>query len=160
MNIKRKGLFTLILWYIPVFLVQSIGGLITEPSLTPWYRSLQKASWNPPAWVFGPTWTLLYILMAVSVWLVYRTPSSKKAHRKAYALFFAQLFFNGLWSLFFFGMQNPGLALIDLIILLTLIIATTLAFYRIRRLAAYLMLPYLAWSLYALTLNFAIWWKN
>lgn len=144
------------LWYCPTLIVQLTGAWVTFSSVTTWYPNLLKPSWNPPNWVFAPVWTLLYILMAWSVTIVSLSPVSKTQKYSACYLFITQLFFNGMWSLLFFGLKSPGWALADLILLLGLLIATTLSFVKISKFAGLLMLPYLLWSLYALSLNVAL----
>lgn len=156
----KANIPSLILWYLPVALVQFISSRITLGSINLWYKSLNKAPWNPPPWVFGPTWTVLYLMMAVAVWIVFLTKPKREMHKLAYILFFMQLFANGVWSFLFFGMHSPGWALIDLSLLIVLIVMTFISFYKIRPLAGYLLIPYLLWSVYALTLNAAIWWMN
>ncbi len=160
MNNFCKGAFSLILWYLPVALVQFISAHITISSLNPWYQTLQKGIGTPPSWVFGPTWTILYIMMTVAVWMVYRAETTRAKHAFAYVLFFTQLFANSLWSFLFFGFHLPGWALIDLGLLILLILLTTVCFFHIRKLAGFLLLPYLLWSAYAFYLNAAIWWLN
>ncbi len=157
---KQASLLSLVVWYLPVLVVQLVSARITVGGLNPWYQSLIKAAWNPPAWLFGPVWTLLYILMTIAVWLIYRDTNKKSKHAVAYILFFSQLALNGLWSLLFFKLHSPGWALLDLGFLLILVFVMTLYFYRIRPLAGLLLLPYVLWSSYALTLNAAIWWLN
>lgn len=157
---KKATIPSLILWYLPVAFVQFIASRITVGSINPWYKGLNKAPWNPPAWVFGPTWTLLYLMMAVAVWIVFLTKPKTSKHKLAYTLFFMQLFVNGVWSFLFFGMHSPGWALIDLTLLVVLLVLTFIVFFRIRPLAGWLLVPYLIWSFYALTLNAAIWWLN
>ncbi len=98
--------------------------------------------------------------MTIAVWMVYHAPTKHQLHRLGYSLFFAQLLANGLWSILFFGLHLPGWALLDLAILLILVTLTATTFYRMRKTAGLLLLPYLAWSLYAFTLNAAIWWLN
>ncbi|QVL57929.1 MAG: tryptophan-rich sensory protein [Simkaniaceae bacterium] len=157
---KNTGILSLILWYLPVALVQLVSARVTVSSINPWYKSLNKAYWNPPAWFFGPTWAVLYIMMAIAVWIVYRTKSKLGKHWLAYSLFFTQLIANGLWSFLFFGLHSPGWALLDLTLLIILVAITSTFFFRIRRIAGFLLLPYLLWSIYALSLNIAIWWLN
>ena len=157
---SKKSFTSLILWYLPVLCVQFISGRITIGSIGSWYINLNKGSWTPPAWVFGPAWTLLYILMTLSVWMIYCTKTTKSQHRIAYFLFFFQLIANALWSFLFFKLHLPGWALIDLGILILLIVLTSMYFLRIRRIAALLLLPYLVWTMYAFSLNAAIWWLN
>ncbi len=160
MKKKTKYFTSLILWYLPVLCVQIISGRITIGSIGPWYRNLNKGCWTPPAWVFGPAWTLLYILMTLSVWMIYRTKSTKSRHRIAFFFFFSQLIANALWSFLFFKLHMPGWALVDLGLLIFLIVITFIYFFRIHRLAALLLLPYLMWTIYAFSLNAAIWWLN
>ncbi|MCB1072099.1 MAG: tryptophan-rich sensory protein [Chlamydiales bacterium] len=151
---------SLILWYLPVAFIQFLSSRVTIASINPWYKSLNKAPWNPPPWVFGPTWMLLYLMMAVAVWIVFLTKPKTSKHKFAYTLFFMQLLVNGAWSFLFFGMHSPGWALVDLIVLIFLLVLTFVSFYRICSLAGWLLIPYLIWSLYALTLNAAIFWMN
>ncbi len=155
-----KAFFQLILWYIPVLVVQWFSMLTTVDAVITWYPLLRQPAWNPPSWVFGPVWTVLYFSMALAVWFVYRTEAPVAEKRKAYVLFFAGLLVNGFWSYFFFGCHSPATALLDLVVLLAVIVATVVTFYRIRRVAGIVRIPYLLWSLYALTLNVAIWSLN
>ena len=124
-----------------------------------WYRQLAKPPLNPPAWVFGPVWTLLYILMGVSAWLVWLRPGLPAA-RIPLLLFAAQMALNGAWSWIFFGFHQVGLALIDIILLWAAIAATLISFWRIRRPAAVLLIPYLLWVSFATYLNAALWRLN
>lgn len=135
-----------------------IGGIFTQQSVTTWYLTLQKPSFNPPSWVFGPVWTLLYTLMGIAAFLVYKK-GYKKA-KTALSLFFMQLFFNALWSFLFFGLKNPLLAFVEIIILWSLILVTIYYFYKVEKKAAYLMLPYLLWVSFAAVLNFSLYILN
>jgi tryptophan-rich sensory protein len=137
-------------------LVGLIGGLATAPAIPTWYAGLAKPSFNPPAWIFGPVWTALYILMAVATWLVWRCGNARTALR----LFAAQLLLNALWSPLFFGLKRIDLALLDIVLLLAAILATSIAFGRRSRLAALLFVPYLAWVAFATVLNFTLWRLN
>ena len=160
MKQSKKHAVALLLWYLPIALVQLISGIVTKDEINPWYQTLQKASWNPPPWVFGPTWTLLYFMMAFAAWVTYLSKTSQKMRSIAYTLFFSQLIVNGLWSFLFFRFHMIGWALTDLGLLTVLVTLTGFYFYRIRPLAGLLLLPYLLWSLYAFSLNAAIWWLN
>ncbi len=124
-----------------------------------WYEALQKPSWSPPNWIFGPVWTALYILMGIAAWLLWRRRGFGGA-RGALALFGAQLVLNAAWSWLFFGLRSPGAALIGILILWLAIFATVLAFARHHRLAAMLLFPYLTWVSFATILNFRIWQMN
>lgn len=137
--------------------VGSIGGFATQDSIDSWYRTLAKPWWNPPDWVFAPVWTLLYIMMGIAAWLVWKTGDRLGA---AMALFGLQLVFNLLWSLIFFGLRSPGLALIEVVFLWGSVLLTMLAFFGRQRVAGWLFVPYLAWVSFAAILNLAIWRLN
>ena len=124
-----------------------------------WYDNLAKPDWNPPSWVFGPVWTLLYVLMAVAAWRVWRKPASQPVDD---ALFFygMQLALNAIWTPMFFGLQNPLIALLDIVLLLIAAAVTAVMFWRIDRTAGALFLPYVAWLGFAAALNWAIWHLN
>lgn len=137
------------------FAAAGISSLYTTPAIPGWYASLQKPAWNPPNWLFGPVWTLLYLLMSVAVWLVWRERGFAGAGL-ALALFALQLLLNALWSIIFFGWQRPALALLEIFFLWAAIFATMLSFWRISQPAAWLMWPYLLWVTFAGFLNLAI----
>jgi benzodiazapine receptor len=137
-----------------------IASLVTDPASSDWYANLDKPSFNPPGWVFGPVWTVLYILMAVAAALVWHRGLAGSKVRIALALYLLQLFLNALWTPLFFGLQMPHLAFIDIVMLWAAIILTILAFLRVSKYAALLMLPYLAWTTFAAVLNFSLWYLN
>ena len=149
-----------------VFLVMCLGAQLTGSFLTlpairsGWYSSLEKPFFNPPAWLFGPVWTTLFFMMAISAWMVWKLESENPLVRPALYLFFVQLLFNVVWSALFFGIGRPGWAMAEIALLWLLILATIFFFYRINRWAAWLLIPYLVWVLYAAILNSAIWWLN
>ena len=124
-----------------------------------WYAGLHKPSWNPPAWVFGPTWTLLYVMMAVAAWLVWRE-GGWKAQGRALGWFLLQWLLNALWTPLFFGMHRAGLAFAEIIALWLVLAATLRLFWRVRKAAGVLLVPYLAWVTFAAALNFTIWRMN
>ena len=152
-----KNWIKLVISLIIPFLASLIGGLFTT-SDSEWYLSLIKPKFNPPGWVFGPVWTVLYILMGISLYLVWSTKNKNK--RIAFLIFGIQLFLNAFWSIAFFGLHNVLLSFIVIIFLLAAIIATMIYFYRINRFSAYLLLPYLLWVSFASILNFAILYLN
>jgi tryptophan-rich sensory protein len=126
-----------------------------------WYAALSKPTFNPPGWLFGPVWAALYVGMAVALWLVRRTHDADDALRKhATMLFVVQFALNLLWTPLFFGLHSPGLAFADICLLWIALLATTLAFGRVRPLAGYLLLPHLLWVSFALVLNGTIWRMN
>ena len=136
-----------------------LGAAVTTPQIDGWYKTIAKPAWNPPAAVFGPVWTTLFVLMAVAAWLVWR-PAGFRAAALPLALFGVQLVLNVAWSGIFFGLQRPGWAFVEILVLLLAIGATTVAFFRCSPLAGWLMVPYLAWTSFAAILNFTIWRLN
>lgn len=124
-----------------------------------WYATLRKPSWNPPNWIFGPVWTLLYTMMAAAAWLVCQR-ASFAANAVPLAVFLIQLALNALWSWLFFGLQKPGLAFAEIVALWLAIAASLLLFRRVSPLAAWLLAPYLAWVSFAAALNFTLWRLN
>jgi tryptophan-rich sensory protein len=124
-----------------------------------WYYSLNKPPLNPPGWIFGPVWTVLYLLMAVAAGLIWSQAGWNRASG-AMTLFFGQLILNAAWSPLFFGLKSPGLALVDIVLLWGAIVATMISFFRLRPLTGWLLVPYLAWVTFATYLNFMIWRLN
>lgn len=137
----------------------AVGGLATASSVTTWYAGLNKPAFNPPNAVFGPVWTILYVVMALAAWRVWRAPATPP-RRRALILYAVQLALNLAWSLIFFGLRQPGFALAEVIALLAAVVATAAAFWRIDRPAGLMMVPYAAWVTFATALNFAIWRLN
>jgi translocator protein len=141
------------------FTVAASGSVFTASSVKTWYPGLLKPPGTPPPWVFGPVWSILYVLMAAAAWLVWR----QRIHEDvwlALTLFMVQLILNGLWSLVFFGLRRQGAALIEIIVLLAAIAVTAMRFAELSQLAFWLMTPYFGWVLYASYLNFGIWRLN
>ena len=136
-----------------------IGSVATSSSLSTWYQTLALPSWNPPNWLFGPVWLTLYTLMGIAAYMIWLEKKSSKRD-EALVLYGSQLVLNTIWSLLFFGAQNPGLAFGEIIILLGLIILTTRSFFRLNRTAGWLMVPYIAWVSFATILNGTIWYLN
>ncbi len=133
----------------------SVVGLVSNGATDPWYLALRKPSWNPPAWVFAPVWTTLYLLMAVAAWRVWRHGGWAR-QRPVLTVFLAQLVANLAWSPLFFSAHWPALALADLALLWLLVVTTLWAFAGVDRWAARLLTPYLAWITFAGALNAAI----
>jgi len=140
--------------------VGGLSGYATARGVADWYPTLTKPSFNPPAWVFGPAWTLLYIMMGVAAFLVWRKGLDVDGVRIALTVFAVQLALNGLWSILFFGMRAPGLALAEIILLWIAIAITTVLFWRVTPTAGVLLLPYLGWVSFATVLNASLWWLN
>lgn len=148
---------------ISVALPLALGGLsgyATARGVSNWYPTLVKPSFNPPAWLFGPVWTVLYIMMGVAAFLVWRRGLDVDGVRIALTIFVVQLALNGIWSILFFGMQEPGWALAEIILLWIAIGTTILLFWRVAPAAGALLLPYLAWVSFATVLNASLWWLN
>ena len=131
----------------------SAAGFLTAQSLPTWFPTLVKPSFNPPSWLFAPVWTTLYIMMAVAAWLVW-------LRKGPLVLFYVQLALNFAWSLLFFGLHSPALALVDIVAMWIAILLTLLAFWKVDRRAGWLLVPYLAWVSFAGVLNASIWWLN
>jgi tryptophan-rich sensory protein len=142
------------------FAAAGLSSLFTRPAISGWYAQLAKPSWTPPAWLFAPVWTLLYLSMAVAAWLVWREHGFTDGAAHALVSFAVQLALNALWSIIFFGWKRKGLAFAEIAVLWLAILTTTLAFCRLTPAAGWLMLPYLAWVAFAAALNFSIWRKN
>ncbi len=138
----------------------ALGGIATSTGLESWYATLEKPSWNPPGWLFGPVWTVLYLAMAIAAWLVYRKAGSLGAAAVPLTLFAIQLLLNALWSFVFFHWQRPGWAAVEIAILWVAILATIIAFFPRSPLAGGLLVPYIAWVTFAAALNWTIWRLN
>ena len=143
-------------WLVVAFAVAALGA-IASVDATAFYSQLAKPSWAPPAGVFGPVWSVLYTLMGIAAWLVWRSPGSG---RIALSLFVAQLAANALWSWLFFAWHRGALAAVEVLVLLVLIVATAVAFWRISRLAAVLLVPYALWVSFASLLTWSVWQRN
>ena len=155
-----RSLLSLLLHVGGPLLAGALGSLATRSSVGSWYPTLQKPSWNPPSWVFGPVWTTLYVLMGVAAWWVWRAEAPAPQKSRAARLFWGQLLLNLLWSFLFFGLRSPGLALVEILLLWGAILLTLRAFWQVRPLAGALLVPYLAWVSYATALTAAITWLN
>lgn len=157
---KQKNSWISLVYFILIcLLIGLFGSFWTKGAVSTWYPTLTKPSWTPPDWVFGPVWSSLYIMIAVSGWLIYRSDPSHK-RTVALTLYAGQLALNFIWSFLFFSLRNPFLGLIDIIFLCLLILLTIIKAWPVSRLASLLLIPYLAWVLYATTLNLGIWLLN
>jgi len=143
-------------WLAFCYAAAATGFLVSQGE---WFARLKTPSWNPPSWLFGPVWTLLYAMMAVAAWLVWRN-GGWKAHRWALGIFSLQWLFNALWTPLFFGAHLIGIAFIDIMLLWTALLATCVLFWRVSRPAGALLAPYLAWVSFAAVLNYSIWRLN
>jgi len=156
---KKKVLYIVIAVTI-CLLIGFLAGFATQSSVNTWYTTLNKPSFNPPNWIFAPVWTILYILMGIAAGLVWAKGFYHVWVKTALYYFGFQLLFNALWSIVFFGFQEPFWALLVILVLLILILLTIKWFKIVSRPAAYLLLPYLLWVSFAMVLNYKIWELN
>lgn len=156
---EKKLWISLIAFILLCLTIEIIGGFWTKESVSSWYPTLIKPSWTPPDWVFGPVWSLLYLMIAISGWLIYQAEHS---HQRTIALilFGVQLALNFIWSFLFFSLKSPILGLIDIVLLCLLISLTIVKAWPVRPMASLLLIPYLIWVLYAASLNAGIWLLN
>jgi benzodiazapine receptor len=158
MMTRNRDVAGLVGWFAVCFLAAGIGSLASIRAGS-FYTDLVRPDWAPPPEVLGPVWTVLYALMAVAAWLVWRQGGFRAA-RTALTLFLVQLVVNALWSWLFFAWQMGGAAFADIVLLWLLIVATLVAFARVRLLAAALLVPYLLWVSFASALNYTVWQLN
>lgn len=137
-----------------------IGMVFTSPSIPTWYKTLIKPPLQPPNWIFGPVWFVLYIMMGISIYVIWTSQGRSKDKQKAVYVFLTQLALNTLWSIIFFGAHMTLLAFIEIVLIWAAILYTILLFRKISGLAAYLLVPYLLWVSFASYLNLAIWILN
>tara|TARA_Y100001970_G_C14235237_1_gene861403 strand:+ start:551 stop:1018 length:468 start_codon:yes stop_codon:yes gene_type:complete len=146
----KNKFISFVLFFIITYSASFIGGLVSINLKEPWYSELVKSNFNPPDWVFAPVWTTLYLMMTFAIWFFWH---SKNKDISTIYIYFIHVIFNTTWSVIFFGFHNIFLALINLIILISLIIILIFRFKRVNKVSSYLMIPYLLWSCYALFLN-------
>jgi tryptophan-rich sensory protein len=151
-----KSLLGLVGWLLISFSAAAMGALFMPGE---WYAALNKPSWNPPSWLFGPVWTVLYTMMAVAAWLVWKRGGFAQ-QRLPLTAFLVQMVLNAAWSPLFFGAQQPALALVNILLLLAAIVWTMVEFFSVHRIATALLAPYLAWVSFATVLNATLWWMN
>lgn len=154
----RKQVFGLVGWFVLTFAAAAIGAFASAQAGT-FYLQLERPAWAPPAWLFAPVWTMLYLLMAIAAWLIWRAHGWRRA-RAALGLFVAQLAANSIWTWLFFVWHQGALAFAEIVLLWALIVGTIVAFWRLQALAAALLLPYLVWVTFACALTFATWKLN
>ncbi len=155
----RRDWFGLAGFLLLSFVVSGLGGAITATSVGDWYQTLERSALSPPDWVFGPVWTTLFIFMAVAAWRVWRREASQGRCR-ALVVYGVQLALNLLWSALFFGLQQIGWSLVEIVVLLLVILVNTVLFWRLDRVAGLLFVPYAAWVSYATILTGTLWLLN
>ncbi len=160
---KKQGIRSPLILLIAIVicnLAGLLGSLVTVTGSGSWYAGIAKPFFSPPGFVFAPVWTTLYILMGISLYLIWMEGTGRKEVRIALFVFAVQLVLNGLWTFLFFGLQSPLLGLIEIIVLWIFIVLTIVLFYRIRKTSAYLLVPYLLWVSFASFLTYTIWILN
>lgn len=150
----------LILCIAGPLLIGFAGSLFTIEAIPVWYASLQKPNWNPPNWLFGPVWTTLYILMGIAAYLVWKTITASAFKKWGLLLYSLQLVLNLFWSYLFFTRHQLGTALIEIVVLWLTILCTIIAFSKVNKTAAWLLVPYISWVSFATILNYTIWQLN
>jgi tryptophan-rich sensory protein len=154
----QSGL-ALVAWVVVVCAAGAGAGMLFPPG--DWYASLAKPTWNPPSWLFGPAWTLLYVLLGTSAWLVWREPGvPRQERRRAWRAFAVHAVLNLAWTPLFFGLRQPGLAFAEIVLVWIAALWMTIEFGRVRPLAGYLLVPLVLWVSFALTLNGTLWLLN
>jgi translocator protein len=141
-------------------IVGSMGSLVTITGPGSWYTTLQKPFFAPPGWVFAPVWITLFVLMGIALCLIWESGTEKRDVKVALGIFGVQFFLNVIWSFLFFGLRSPLLGFIDILLLWVMIVTTIWAFYRVKKSAAYFLIPYIAWVTLALALNGTIYYMN
>jgi translocator protein len=156
---RASNIFPVILCIALPLIVGSISGIATSGNITTWYAALNKPVFNPPNYLFGPVWTILYILMGISLFLIWKSPSGD-ARNYALAIFGLQLVLNFTWSFIFFHFKQAGWAFVEIIMVWISVLAMIIIFHRVSKTAAFLQIPYLLWVSFASVLNGFIWWLN
>jgi translocator protein len=141
-------------------LAGGISGFFTVTGVESWYQYINKPSWNPPNWIFGPVWTTLYIMMGIASFLVWKADTSYELKKIAFVLFGVQLLLNFCWSFLFFKLEQPGWAFAEIIVMWLFILMTIFAFAQVSKTAAWLLVPYISWVSFAAILNYTIWKMN
>lgn len=157
---NKINYFKLIISILICLSIGFIGSFFTASSVSTWYVTLNKPVFNPPGYLFAPVWTILYIMMGISLYLVWNKGLKDKTSKTGLILFGIQLILNFLWSVLFFGLKSPLIAFIEIILLWFFILLTMIYFYKISKLSSYLLIPYILWVSFASVLNFSIYYLN
>jgi len=159
-TVSPRDILKLVVSIIACLAAGAIGSIFTRSAIPTWYATLEKPTFNPPNWLFAPVWTLLYLLMGIAAFLVWRKGLENRQVRIALIVFLVQLILNALWSVVFFGLESPLYGLIVIVALWVAILFTVLKFYRVSLAASVLLWPYLLWVTFAAVLNSSIWLLN
>jgi len=146
-------IFKLLISFLITFSAGAIGSLFTFQAIPTWYATLNKASFNPPSWLFGPAWTILYILISIALFLILNSNAENKNKKTALIIFGIQIFLNTAWSVIFFGLKSPLFALIEIVFLWIAILLNIIKFYKINKTSGLILIPYLAWVTFATLLT-------
>lgn len=157
---EKKSIVRLVVSVALPLAVGGVASFFTASSVSTWFKSLNKPFFNPPAWLFGPVWTTLYIMMGIAFFIIWDSKAKDIIKQRAMKIYFIQLFFNFTWSFVFFYAQQPGWAVVNIVLLWLLIALTIFWFSRISKAAAWLLVPYILWVTFATALNYAIWQLN
>lgn len=141
-------------------MVGAIAGFFTSESVNSWYVNVNKPSFNPPSWLFAPVWTALYLMMGIAFYLVWKAAVTDALKKQAMTFYAVQLFLNFIWSFIFFYLQQPGWAMVDIVLMWIMILLTIIWFGKISPVAAWLLVPYICWVSFAALLNYSIWKLN
>jgi tryptophan-rich sensory protein len=160
MKRAAKKIWLLVFSLAIPLLIGFLGSTLTTPNIPTWFVCLEKPFFSPPNWLFAPVWTILFILMGLALFLVLRDGRKNRYFEDAILVFGAQLILNLYWSFFFFFIHSPLLAFYDIIILWLMIALNIYCFYKIKKTAAYLLIPYIVWVSFAAILNYSIWFLN
>jgi len=159
-NMSIRDILKLVVSIVACLAAGAIGSVFTRSAIPTWYATLEKPTFAPPNWLFAPVWTLLYIMMGIAAFLVWRQGLENRQVRIALIVFLIQLVLNALWSVVFFGLESPLYGLIVISVLWVAILVTAIIFFKISRVASVLMWPYLLWVTFAAVLNSSIWLLN
>ena len=140
--------------------VGAVSGFFTATEIPVWYQNISKPGWNPPSWIFGPVWTILYVMMGIALFLVWKSEADPIIKKTAITLFISQLILNFFWSFIFFNQHQIGWALVEIIGMWIFILLTIFAFAQVNKTAAWLLVPYISWVSFATILNYTIWKLN
>ncbi|MEO8234142.1 MAG: TspO/MBR family protein [Flavobacterium sp.] len=158
--ITLSTIWKLIISVLICQLVGIVSGLLSVTQNNIWYESIAKPSWNPPGYIFGPVWTVLYLLMGISLWIIWKSNVYEPMKYEALLFFGSQLFLNFLWTILFFRFHSLSIAFIDIVLMFVLIFLTIFRFVEISKTAAWLLVPYISWVCFAAILNYNLWKLN
>jgi tryptophan-rich sensory protein len=153
---KKQSVLSFLYALVLCFAAAALGSVFTMPAIATWYATITKPVFSPPNWIFGPVWTVLYICMAIALWFVWNIKTKKKEKAAGVKYFYVQLALNSLWSILFFGLHNPSLAVAEIIVLWIMIYLTIRNFFAVSQKAGWLLIPYLVWVSFATVLNFSV----